>query len=227
MRDLTGAPGFEFIIAEEENIFGIIENADNNNYVMATGCGKKDSDKAALKELGLVTEHSYGIIAAASVTGSDGAEAKICKLRNPWGSFEWKGDWGDESEKWTDELKEQLNIKTEDDGTFWMDIEDMKKYFDRVQVCKIHDDFSYTYSKIEDGSVAVFKVEIPTSGKYTFSVSQRGERMFPKNSGYEYSDARCFMAKINGEGSETKVTYIKGTKSMKTRDTYLEVDELE
>jgi hypothetical protein len=29
---------------------------------MACGCGLADSDKAALKELGLVTEHSYGII---------------------------------------------------------------------------------------------------------------------------------------------------------------------
>ena len=105
-----------------------------------------------------------------------------------------------------------------DDGTFWMDIEDMKKYFDRVQLCKIHDDFTYTNSRVENASEAVFKVEIPTAGKYTFSVSQIGERMFPKDSGYEYSDARCFLVKINEGDSETKVTYIKGQKTMKTRD---------
>lgn len=72
---------------------------------MAVGCGLEDSDKEALRELGLVTEHSYGIIAAADVVDSNGNSARICKLRNPWGSFEWKGDWGDESDLWTEELR--------------------------------------------------------------------------------------------------------------------------
>lgn len=26
---------------------------------------------------------------------------KLVKLRNPWGKGEWKGDWSDESYKWT------------------------------------------------------------------------------------------------------------------------------
>jgi hypothetical protein len=50
--------------------------------------------------------------------------------------------------------------------------------------------------------------------------------MFPKNSGYEYSDTRCFIVKINDEGSEGKVTYIKGNKEMKTRDCFLECESL-
>ena len=78
MRDLTGAPGYEYIIADHDDIFDIIKKADEMNYAMATGCGKSDSDKEALKKLGLVTEHSYGIIAAAVVTGSDGVEVNIC-----------------------------------------------------------------------------------------------------------------------------------------------------
>ena len=51
--------------------------------------------------------------------------------------------------------------------------------------------------------------------------------MFPKNSGYEYSDARCFLVKINAKDADTKVTYIKGKKTMKTRDCFLEIEELE
>ena len=50
----------------------MILDADQRDYCMAVGCGLEDSDKAALKELGLVTEHSYGIIAAAEVVDSKG-----------------------------------------------------------------------------------------------------------------------------------------------------------
>ena len=53
-------------------------------------------------------------------------------MRNPWGNFEWQGDWGDKSDCWTPELKLQLDLKEDaDDGLFWMSFDDMKKYFGR------------------------------------------------------------------------------------------------
>ena len=158
MRDLTGAPGYEYVVSDTEDIFELIMEADQRNHCIATGCGLKDSDKASLKELGLVTEHSYGIIQAAVVVGSDGNEAKICKLRNPWGQFEWNGDWGDTSDLWTEELKEQLNVVEENDGCFWMDIKDMKQYFSRVQICKYEDDFTYSYDTKENTGFAAYKI---------------------------------------------------------------------
>ena len=30
---------------------------------------------------------------------------KLIKMRNPWGYGEWKGDWSDDSSKWTSALK--------------------------------------------------------------------------------------------------------------------------
>ena len=160
MRDLTGAPGYEYIIAETEDMFEKIMEADQKNHCIATGCGQKDSDKAALKELGLVTEHSYGIIQAAEVVGSNGQKARICKLRNPWGKFEWNGDWGDSSDLWTDDLKQEFNVVEEDDGCFWMDIEDMKRYFDRVQICKYEDNYIYSCDKKQDVDFAAYKIQI-------------------------------------------------------------------
>jgi calpain-15 len=59
----------------------------------------------------------------------NGNEVQLCKIRNPWGKVEWNGDWGDDSDKWTDQLKEELELTQDDDGTFWMDFEDVKKYF--------------------------------------------------------------------------------------------------
>ena len=57
-------------------------------------------------------------------------------MRNPWGKFEWNGDWGDNSDKWnllSEEAKQQLgNHEAADDGTFWIDFRDMSQYFIRV-----------------------------------------------------------------------------------------------
>ena len=30
---------------------------------------------------------------------------KILQLRNPWGHFEWTGDWSDNSDCWTEKAK--------------------------------------------------------------------------------------------------------------------------
>jgi len=46
------------------------------------------------------------------------------KIRNPWGSFEWKGDWSDNSQVWTEEAKAIMNHVIADDGTFCMPFED-------------------------------------------------------------------------------------------------------
>jgi len=29
-------------------------------------------------------------------------EVRLIKLRNPWGKFEWDGEWNDQSDVWTD-----------------------------------------------------------------------------------------------------------------------------
>lgn len=55
--------------------------------------GNEEKDK----ELGLVAGHAYGLIAAKTVTGKDGKKVNLVNLRNPWGQFEWKGAWGDDS----------------------------------------------------------------------------------------------------------------------------------
>ena len=74
---------------------------------MAAGCSSEQGGgKEKVESLGLVPEHSYGIVAAATVTDAGGNECQLLKLRNPWGQGEWTGDWSDQSDKWTDELKE-------------------------------------------------------------------------------------------------------------------------
>ena len=77
---------------------------------MTAGCDADNAAQAAyLKEIGLVPEHSYSIMKAMTIE-SNGEEIQICQMRNPWGKFEWSGDWGDESDLWTDELRELCDV---------------------------------------------------------------------------------------------------------------------
>ena len=57
---------------------------------------------------------------------------RLVKLRNPWGKGEWKGDWCDDSYKWTNKLKRELNYQSDDDGVFFMTYNDFIKYYSDV-----------------------------------------------------------------------------------------------
>jgi Calpain family cysteine protease len=65
---------------------------------MAASAGTTMSAQDALnKDIGLVGGHSYGLIGVTEVTDVFGDNVKLVKLRNPWGSGEWTGDWSDNS----------------------------------------------------------------------------------------------------------------------------------
>lgn len=58
-----------------------------------------DSHEASL--LGIANVHAYSVLAALEVDG-----VKLIQLRNPWGGgLEWKGNWSDDSTKWTGKRK--------------------------------------------------------------------------------------------------------------------------
>ena len=54
-------------------------------------------------------------------------------MRNPWGRSQYKGDWYDESSKWTNALKDEVGGLTDkNDGIFFMPIEILKSQGDYV-----------------------------------------------------------------------------------------------
>lgn len=61
--------------------------------------------------MGIVAGHAYTMISVYDIKST-----KLLKMRNPWGQFEWKGMYSDNSKKWTEELKQQTNYKSVDDG---------------------------------------------------------------------------------------------------------------
>ncbi|NXI53790.1 CAN14 protein, partial [Chloroceryle aenea] len=90
---------------------------------------------------GLVAGHAYTVTGIRKVTCQYGPE-NLVRLRNPWGRIEWKGDWSDGSCKW--ELlspKEKILLrKKEEDGEFWMSLQDFKIHFVDLVICKLTPD---------------------------------------------------------------------------------------
>ena len=52
--------------------------------------------------------------------------------------MEWNGDWSDNSSLWTEHLKQELSYKNENDGTFWMNFNDILQYFSICNICMCH-----------------------------------------------------------------------------------------
>ena len=115
-------------------------------------------------------------------------------------------------------MKEQLNFTEEDDGTFWMDFEDAKHFFSFMQICKVNDDYLYSYKECPDSKERFFRVTIETHGQYTFSLTQKDARLLKKDSGYKYSYSHIFLLKL-GMGD---MEYVNGNAASSNRDTYLE-----
>lgn len=131
MTDLTGAPSFDVDV--EPSLFEKLLVYDKKNYIMAASAGTTSASAEILEDLGLVAQHSYGIIEARIIKDRFDDEVKIVKLRNPWGNFEWNGDWGDDSEMWTPQLKKEVGLDDNtNDGSFWMSWQDFCYYFSRV-----------------------------------------------------------------------------------------------
>lgn len=57
---------------------------------------------------------------------------------NGWGDFEWTGEWSNQSEKWTQDIIDQLkpNLDTYD-GTFWISLTDFVEIFETLDVCRV------------------------------------------------------------------------------------------
>lgn len=98
-----------------------------------------------------------------------------------------------------------------------MDFEDAKHYFSFMQICKVNDDYQYVYEECPLTPDCICKVTIDTSGEYTFSVTQKDDRLFKKDSGYSYSTASLFLMNL----ADGEKTYIDGNAN-DVRDVYLE-----
>ena len=70
--------------------------------------------------------HPHALFAQLKAIG----DIRLIKLRNPWGGFEWGGNWSDKCPLWNQHpaVKRECEHVVADDGTFWMSLDDFVKY---------------------------------------------------------------------------------------------------
>lgn len=114
MMDLTGAPYKSFRLDDPDvkkqidngELWALLLHFDKQNFIMSASTPGEDvytetGKRPGKNGTGLVAGHAYTLISVRSTSRGD----RILKLRNPWGSMEWTGDWSDSSPLWTDEMQ--------------------------------------------------------------------------------------------------------------------------
>lgn len=129
INDWKGKSCFE---ETEADLWHKLMTYHNEGHMMGAAIcsGKEMPDKST----GLVAGHAYGVL---NVHPTKDGKFKLIQLRNPWGSFEWKGKWSDGSREWTKAYSEEVGEVNADDGSFWMELTDFRKYYDKITVCRI------------------------------------------------------------------------------------------
>jgi len=197
MTTLTGCPvkTIRFKDKNEEEIWAqLMESAATEDDLLTVSTSLP---KSKLTSTGLISKHSYTILNAQQ---AENGGVRLLQIRNPWGSGEWTGSWSDKSDLWTDEMKDFFRPSLDDDdGTFWMSLPDVLKYFSRMNICYCESqttvrrlpatigvvDSQFTYSRVE--------VTVPSNGKiYWIGLHQTDTRI--KDSP-PYTDLTCLIFK--------------------------------
>lgn len=199
MIDLTGCPtehvpfpkwtgDYEDVEEEAEEIFAKLLEADEEGHLISTETGGVDTiteGDGPGAGGGLVSGHAYSIIQV-----KEGLGVKLLNIRNPWGQFEWDGDWADNDEMWTEEMVEEFNPHfDENDGSFWICLEDFMAKFEACNLCRIENfnearfkgKFIKTVRKETKEEFAVSKFfytfEVEEENDVTIGIHQEDERI--------------------------------------------------
>lgn len=141
LKTLTGYTGDTFLSVIDkfdDQMFKKLEYLHNKGCLLAAGSKGNDNtiETGRSSGDGIQTGHAYSILDIRTPTLTT-SKVRLLKLRNPWGSFEWDGDWGDSSSLWKSHPGVALTIgKPEkvDNGVFYMAWKDFVQHFDMVNV---------------------------------------------------------------------------------------------
>ena len=155
----------------------ILKNCNDFNEILCFSTRNEEE----VEKMGLIRDHNYNLCHIIEIKDKNNDEILLCKLKNPVPSENnWKGEWSDESDNWTDEVNKQINedILETNKNEFFININDLLKYFKRTDVCHI---IFNAYSKVYNlnfnetknlDEPQIFNFYISSKGKLSISVSE-------------------------------------------------------
>jgi hypothetical protein len=192
------------------------------------GCGNPlppGSSQKLVINRGIISGHAYSLLDIREVEGH-----RLLHLRNPWGDTEWEGDWGDNSDLWTNKIKKLLHHVPSNDGDFWIGMGDFISYFQSVYVCRLFKDVvdkaQYVDKESQDEACAQLVAEgkrpwYKASKKSSWDVKNRTAQGAPtsinKNRGADFSKNPQF--KLLVAGTRPAVVFITCTQYPLVEDT--------
>lgn len=217
MSDLTGCPTecYDFddqdvkAMIRREEFWPILESADVDGCLISASTSGEDrwteTGKPTQKG-GLVPGHAYTVISVKEAYGF-----KLINIRNPWGTFEWDGNWCDTSPLWTPRMKAAINpVLDSNDGTFWMSYDDFIIHFSGVNICWVRDyeearmkglfirETVGEYSKVVAKNY--YTVKPTANAKVYFGIHQNDERIFGAADKMSYLDIGIVVLKVLPNG---------------------------
>ena len=175
---LTGAPSVYYDHRTTPDVVDKLYEGEKKNYIMCASAAHKEGKMEDIGKNGIVSSHAYSVLSVHKITHPDDGRLRILKLRNPWGNTEWKGDWSDDSDKWTPELKAEVGFTEENDGTFFIAERDYKKFYCQSTICHMVDGNDHSSSRVTTakGEAVLFKVTASEAQTDTmFILSQLAE----------------------------------------------------
>ena len=129
---LTGGSvmGYDFDETPKEELWKIIVDALDEQDMFVSCAGVADVQGPAI-DMGLITGHAYSILKAVQASNGE----RLIQIRNPWGQTEWNGAYSDSDSAWTPQLSGECGHVDQNDGTFFMSLDDFCKWFGDIEVC--------------------------------------------------------------------------------------------
>ncbi|KAL9131646.1 MAG: hypothetical protein Q9217_000457 [Psora testacea] len=210
IEDLTGGVTTELFttdILDKDRFWKeeILKVNDKFLFGCSTGTFDKWQDSEVASQTGarsgIIRQHAYSIMDALEKNGQ-----KLLKIRNPWGTDEWRGAWSDGSEQWTPEWMQLLDHRFGDDGMFWISYDDLLRKYSEFERTRLFDkDWMITqqWTTVNvpwsaDYNDTKFSITITKKGPLVIVLSQLDDRYFRGMEG-QYSFQLHFRLDKDGE----------------------------
>lgn len=223
LRDLSGAP-YDRIedYADLPKAWKKLKEADANKFIL-TCFTKSGATVEARSGEGIVSGHAYSILNVKEIVDSRGQPRMILQIRNPWGKFEWNGEFSDKSPLWTPQLKTELNVVAADDGVFWIPFEQFVQFYEGIGILKVRPGFvsnAVMIKRIDSAPNSIIRMTISDPiVKTTISIDQVDSRTIDVPE-YAYSYFRITIGRID---AQNKIEFIDTLLSPE-RSIFIEAD---